>query len=77
MKSLDRLSNRVLQKLLDAFLEHRVVRKVFIHLIDEAGGPHYRGKYNAACEAPNCRLSGKPLLKKREKWRTPSYFGRC
>jgi hypothetical protein len=22
----------------------------------------------------NCWLSGRPLLKKREKWRTPSYF---
>ena len=24
-----------------------------------------------------CRQFGEPLLKKREKWRTPSYFGRC
>jgi hypothetical protein len=23
---------------------------------------------------PNCGLSGKPLLEKREKWRTPSYL---
>jgi hypothetical protein len=24
-----------------------------------------------------CRQFGEPVLKKREKWRTPSYFGQC
>ena len=27
--------------------------------------------------ARRCGLCGRPLLKKREKWRTLSYFGRC
>jgi len=26
---------------------------------------------------PQWRQFGEPLLKKREKWRTPGYFGQC
>jgi hypothetical protein len=31
----------------------------------------------ASGRVERCRLFGRPLLKKREKWRTPICFGRC
>jgi hypothetical protein len=43
-----------------------------------AGWATLTRKYNSGLSltvaAEQCRPSGRPLLKKREKWRTPSYF---